>query len=302
MTEHPPSSVPATEAEFKIPPSTFSEQGHSPQERNELVVENLSLVGLVMRQLLGRNTSSSEAADIWSAGVTGLVDAARKYDGSRQARFRTYAEFRVRGAMLDYMRSLTWGPRSVYGRRRKLAEARSTVETRTGRQATTAELADEMGLSLAEQHALLMDVTRLRFCGIDELSSDRFSLVTSALPGQEHDPHRKLEQKELLSILSRALDRLPERHRRLLWLYYFEELTMKVIGALLNVNEARVSQLHSKAIAALRREMKDAMRPGDDCQPKPVAIADHRARLQPRSSRKRPLARQEDSSRRLSCA
>jgi RNA polymerase sigma factor for flagellar operon FliA len=302
MTEHPPSSVPATEAEFKILPSTFANQDHSQQQRNELVVENLSLVELVMRQLLGRNASSTEAADIWSAGVTGLVDAARKYDGSRQARFRTYAEFRVRGAMLDYMRSLTWGPRSVYGRRRKLAEARSTFESRTGRRATTSELADEMGLSLAEQHALLMDVTRLRFCGIDGISSDRFSLAAPAAPGQEHDPHRQLEQKEVVAILRRALDRLPERHRRLLWLYYFEDLTMKVVGALLNVNEARVSQLHSKALAALRREMKEAMRPGDACQQKPVAIADHRVRLQPRASRKQPPARSEDSPRRLSCA
>src|SRR5215212_5300394 len=116
------------------------------ESREALVTEHLPLVNSVMHRLSPRLASSAEADDIRSAGVIGLVDAAQKYDSNREIQFRTYAEFRVRGAMLDYLRSLTWAPRGMYGRLRELESVRSTVENRMGCSATMLELAEEVGL------------------------------------------------------------------------------------------------------------------------------------------------------------
>ncbi|HVG19658.1 MAG TPA: FliA/WhiG family RNA polymerase sigma factor [Blastocatellia bacterium] len=227
------------------------------ESRETLVTEYLPLVNSVMHRLSPRLASSVEADDIRSAGVIGLVDAAQRYDSNREIQFRTYAEFRVRGAMLDYLRSLTWAPRGMYGRLRELESVRSEVENRIGRNATMSELAEEMGLSAEQQHALMLNINRVRFCD-DGAFYEEKSLLQASMMSADQDHHvlSRIERKETLALLTRAIDGLPERQKLVLWLYYFEELTMKEVGAVLKVNEARISQIHSKAIATLRREMK----------------------------------------------
>src|SRR5262249_54512842 len=155
-------------------------------------------------------------------------EASRKFDASRATKFRTYAEARVRGAMFDYLRSLTWAPRAMYVRARKLRAAQSAVEHRNGREATVAELAEEMGLSIQQQHNLLANVSRLQFADIEALF-ERESMAELDLPvaDEPSDPLLLLERSELLDVLTEAIDRLPERQKLLLWLYYYEELTMK---------------------------------------------------------------------------
>lgn len=235
----------------------FIKETQARARREALVTQYLPLVNSVMHRLSPRLAYSMEADDIRSAGVIGLVDAARRYDSSREIQFRTYAEFRVRGAMLDYLRSLTWAPRGMYGRLRELESVRSEVENRIGRNATMSELAEEMGLSVEEQHALLSDANRVRFCDDGAFYEEKPLLQAAAMSADQGQHMLSLiERKETLALLSRAIEGLPERQKLILWLYYFEELTMKEVGAVLKVNEARISQLHSKAIATLRREMK----------------------------------------------
>jgi RNA polymerase sigma factor for flagellar operon FliA len=208
-----------------------------------------------MRRISPRLSSSIEAEDVMSAGVMGLVDAAQKFDSSRAIQFRTYAQFRVRGAMLDYLRSLTWAPRAMYGRARKLNQTRSDIEKRSGRNATTPELAEEMGLSIKEQHNLMLDIERLHFCDGESLYEEKAMARAALSADTTSDIHFEIERKELIAILSQIINCIPQRQKLVLWLYYFEGLTMKEVGQVLKVKEARVSQLHSKAIATLRRYM-----------------------------------------------
>lgn len=246
-------------AEFAhlAPVTGFVKETQDRKSREALVTEYLPLINSVMYRLSPKLASSVEADDVRSAGVIGLMDAAQRYDSSREIKFRTYAEFRVRGAMLDYLRSLTWAPRGMYGRLREIESIRSTVENRIGRNATMLELAEEMGLSIEEQHALLTNINRIRFCD-DEAFYEETSLLQASTPiiDQAQEVLSQIERKELLALLSHAIEGLPERQKLVLWLYYFEELTMKEVGAVLKVNEARISQLHSKAIVTLRREME----------------------------------------------
>ena len=250
-----PTSRPAHLAPALI--AVCAKENQTREWRNALVTEYLPLVNSVMHRLSPRLASSIEADDIRSAGVIGLMDAAERYDSKRDIQFHTYAKFRVRGAILDYLRSLTWAPRGMFGRLRDLESARSTVENRVGRSATTSELAEEMGLSIEQQHALLTNANRVRFCDDGALYEGQ-SLLQAAADSvdQAHQVLSQIERKETIALLSRAIEGLPERQKLVLWLYYFEELTMKEVGAALKVNEARISQLHSKAIATLRREMK----------------------------------------------
>ncbi|HKP86253.1 MAG TPA: FliA/WhiG family RNA polymerase sigma factor [Blastocatellia bacterium] len=224
------------------------------KKRDALVTDNLRIVSLVLRRLLPKIPHSVEADDLWSAGVIGLIDAAQKYDSTRAARFRTYAEVRVHGAILDYLRSLSWAPRGLHRRRREMETARSAVENRMGRSVTESELAEEMGLTIEEQRDMRVLIERLDLDEADAICEEEHARrhQTSELD----DPLLRIQRKEMIALLGRAIAALPQRQQLVLWLYYYEELTMKEVGAVLEVNEARVSQLHSKAIAALRRQIR----------------------------------------------
>lgn len=257
-----PEVIPAAEHSQIAPGfrTGLNQQEGSPKSRDALVTENLSMVRAVMHRISPKLSSSIEAEDIMSAGVMGLVDAAQKFDSSRAIQFRTYAQFRVRGAMLDYLRSLTWAPRVMYSRARKLNRTRSEVENRSGRSATLPELAEGMGLSVEEQHSLMVDIERLRFCDSESLYEEQAMLRAAMLSANPAiDLQFELERKELVAIMTRVMNHIPERQKMVLWLYYFKGLTMKEVGQALKVKEARVSQLHSKAIATLRRYMMDIL-------------------------------------------
>jgi RNA polymerase sigma factor for flagellar operon FliA len=227
--------------------------------RDERILENLWVVGLVMQRLLPKLPPSVEADDLHSAGVMGLIDAAQKYDAGREARFRTYAELRVRGAMLDYLRSLSWAPRGLHRREREMEAARATVEQKSCRAATTAELAQEMGISLQECQALLARISRLRMSDDEMTADDRPDGHLHA--NETSDPHIRLERKEMIDLVWRAAQSLPDRLKLALRLYYIEERNMKEVGLALEVNEARVSQLLSKATAIIRREVDRLLQP-----------------------------------------
>jgi len=226
--------------------------------RDALITEHLPVVRLVARRLAAKLPPWIEVDDVHSAGVMGLVDAAAKYDKRRGVKFRTYAEIRVHGAIVDYLRSLSWAPRGLHRRAKEIDAARLAIEQQTCSTATVADLANELDISIDDCHQLLMRVEKLAVDQVDSLAADS---RTSQGPAASDacDPLKQLEGKSLLELVWRAVESLPERESMVLWLYYYEELTMKEVGAVLRVNEARVSQLHSRAIATLRREVKQAL-------------------------------------------
>ena len=221
-------------------------------ERDKLILENLAVVERVVGKVASRLPSSIDRDDLHSVGMLGLITAAERFDHSRSVRFKTYAEVRVRGAMIDYLRSKSWAPRSLFRRIRQIDEARRAVEHQSLRSATASEVAGQLGMTRDAYDALMHEIQRVDVSQVDSVEDEHPVSVANRATGPEADPSVHLERKEALEIISESIQELPERLRLTLWLYYYEQLTMKEVGSLLGVNEARASQLHSKAIAALR--------------------------------------------------
>jgi RNA polymerase sigma factor for flagellar operon FliA len=226
--------------------------------RDRLVEETLPLVAKVAGALGARLPRSVERSDLTQAGVVGLLDAADKFDRTKGVQFRTYAELRIRGAILDSLRSLDWVPRSVRRLRRELQGAEARLQMRFGRMPTEEELALAMKVSAEDLRAARARVERSEISFGTE-SSDR--ALALAIDRGTPDPQSLCERREIVTLLARAIDKLPERERLVLTLYYHEELTMKEVGSVLGVNESRVSQIHGKALETLRRRLGRQLRP-----------------------------------------
>jgi len=199
--------------------------------------------------------------DLISAGVLGLMDAIGKYDPSREAQFKTYAEFRIRGSMLDELRAMDWIPRSVRQKANMLEGAFSRIEQELGRAASDEEVARELGMDIEEFQKFLSQSAGLALLSLDDLvdptnPEDSRSLLDHLASLDEDEPQAKLAFEELKRILGQSIDALPQRERLVLSLYYHEELTMKEVGQILDVTESRVSQLHSKAITRIKVKLK----------------------------------------------
>jgi RNA polymerase sigma factor for flagellar operon FliA len=223
-------------------------------DREQLVRDSMPLVERVAASLSGRLPSQVERCDLTQAGFLGLLDAAARFDWEKGVRFKTYAELRIRGAILDSLRELDWVPRSLRRKRRELASAWTSLEKRLGRAPDEAELALELKVSVGDLRAATENVRKAELASGAAESVDR--VVPFLSDPNAVDPVRDLERRELVSLLARALRTLTERERLALKLYYHDELTMKEVGRVLGVNESRVSQIHSKAIARLRRRLQ----------------------------------------------
>lgn len=217
-------------------------------ERMRFVESHLEVVRYLALRVAARLPSSIEIEDLVHDGVVGLMDALDKYDASRGVRFRTYAESRVRGAILDGLRLKDWRPRSVRRSQRELDETVGYLATSRGRPATEEEIAEAMNLDLDSYRELLRELSSGALLSLDDLPPG----ADSALSSDGAMPHRRLERRELIAALAEELIRLPERERRVVELYYHEGLNMKEIGAALGVTESRVCQLHGQAAARLR--------------------------------------------------
>jgi RNA polymerase sigma factor for flagellar operon FliA len=201
-------------------------------------------------------------SDLTQAGFVGLLDAADKFDRTKGVQFRTYAELRIRGAILDSLRSLDWVPRSVRRVRREISSAEARLQANLGRKPTDEELASAMKISADDLRTARELVERSEIAFGTE-SSDR--AVALAVDRNSPDPQALLERREIESLLARAIEKLPGRERLVLTLYYHEDLTMKEVGKVLGVNESRVSQIHGKAVETLRRRLRRELRPGSLC-------------------------------------
>jgi RNA polymerase sigma factor for flagellar operon FliA len=223
-------------------------------ERDQLLLEHLPTVRYLARRIHERLPQHVELDDLISAGVVGLIDAFSKFDHNKKVQFKSYAQFRIRGAILDSLRTLDWSPRELRRKGRAVEEAIRTVTQRLGRAPNEQEIAAEMELTLHEFQQLLGDLKGLEIGSLHmERTEDSGDQELAYIPGSpEEDPLFRCLKGELKQRLTDAIDELPERERLVLTLYYYEELTMKEIGLTLGVVESRVSQIHSAAVLRLR--------------------------------------------------
>jgi RNA polymerase sigma factor for flagellar operon FliA len=230
---------------------------NTPELRNVLITAYAPLVRFVVGRLGIPPTGLLEAEDLVSYGMIGLINAIDRYDPSRGVRFEAFASVRIRGAVIDQLRTLNWLPRSAISRIRQIESTLASLEQKLGRPAREEEVAREIGVTTERYRQMLLetnstvlslDAPLSSLSQEDEVASLGELLVDHSVPG----PVEQAEQQELTDILSRAVDNLPEREKLLLSLYYQEELTMKEISKILTVSESRVCQLHMQAVMRLR--------------------------------------------------
>ncbi len=203
-----------------------------------------------------------EEADLISYGLVGLISAIERFDPSREIKFETYAITRIKGAIIDELRSMDWVPRSVRARAREIERANSKLEHRLQRAATDAELAEELGITPDELQDSLLAISHSSIAALDELwnvsdsSGDQVSLMDTLEDPGAPDPARALDVGDMKDRIADAIARLPEREKLVIALYYYENLTLREIGEVLGVTESRISQLHTKAVLRLRSRMQ----------------------------------------------
>ena len=227
------------------------------EERESLVLEHISLIKRVAHRVATRLPAHVDMRDLMNAGVIGLLDAIDKFDSERGVKFKTYAEVRVRGAIIDSLRSLDWAPRSLRRKSKDLERTYADLEQQLGRAATDEEVCAALGEDMEDFHALVDQLNGLTIGSFVDTSEheDGENLIDYYPDDVSNSPYAHLQSNELTRLLGAAIDGLPEKERLVMSLYYFEEFTMKEIGKLLGVNESRVSQLHTKAALRLRAHL-----------------------------------------------
>jgi len=253
------SALPAIPAYATTTPSQAAVGGTglesmSASDRERLLIEHLPTVRYLARRIHERLPQHVELDDLVSAGMVGLIDAFSKFDHAKKVQFKSYAQFRVRGAILDSLRTLDWSPRELRRKGRAVEEAIRNVTQRLGKAPQEQEIASEMDLTLSAYQTLLGDLKGLEIGSLHmERSEDSGDEELTYIPGApEDDPLFRCLKGEMKQRLTDAIEDLPEKERLVLTLYYYEELTMKEIGLTLGVVESRVSQIHSSAVVRLR--------------------------------------------------
>jgi RNA polymerase sigma factor for flagellar operon FliA len=226
--------------------------------RDQLIMDYSPLIRFVAQRIASRLPSNIDIEDLISSGVIGLMDAIDKYDPSRDNKFKTYAEFRIRGAILDELRSQDWVPRSVRDKAKRLDRMAADLEQKFGRKATDDELSQALGMPIEDFFDMNAKVKGVQLLSIDDFggtngNSERRSLLDSLENPNSKNPFAQLRNASARDILRKHIDELPEKQKLVLQLYYFEDLNLKEIGRILEVTESRVSQLHTQAIEKLKK-------------------------------------------------
>jgi len=228
------------------------------EAREKLILFYVPLVKYVAGRVSVGLPSNVDFDDLVSYGIFGLVDAVEKFDRSRGVKFETYAVARIRGAVIDGLRSVDWVPRSVRQKARELEQTVAELEATLGRPATDAEVSEALSISVEAYYELLAEVKGISLASLDEVWVGDPDEESKLRYGQmiedpvSEDPTLRVEDVEVKRVLTEAIDQLPERERLVVALYYYEGLTLKEIGEVLGVSESRVSQIHTKAIVRLR--------------------------------------------------
>jgi len=252
-----PTPVHGLSLESTPQPDTTPFSSLSAEEREQMLLEHMPSVRYIARRIRERLPQHVEVDDLISAGVIGLMDAFNKFDTRKNVQFKSYAQFRIRGAILDSLRDLDWSPRELRRKGRAIEEAVSTLTGQLGRAPSEPEIAAEMQMTLENFQLLLGDLKGLEIGTLHtERNEDAGDDEINYIPGPEQDdPFLQCMKSEMRGRLAEAIEELPEREKLVLSLYYFEELTMKEIGMAIGVVESRVSQIHSAAVLRLRSSL-----------------------------------------------
>ncbi|MDD2480774.1 MAG: FliA/WhiG family RNA polymerase sigma factor [Lutispora sp.] len=225
--------------------------------REELILHYVYLVKYIAGRLYVSYNNAVEYDDLMSYGMFGLIDAIDKFDLSRGVKFDTYAHLRIRGAIIDYLREIDWIPRSIRQRAKEIENAYSEVEMHKGIYATDKDVAEKLDISVAELQKRIQSVSVYSVVSLDEYLDQNRDINIECDKNENNNPIGKLEREEFKYILSEVINSLPEKETKIITFYYFEELTYKEIGSILQISESRVSQLHTKAILKLKAKLGD---------------------------------------------
>jgi RNA polymerase sigma factor for flagellar operon FliA len=229
--------------------------------RERLVVAYSPLVKYVSGRMASGLPAHVEEADLISYGLVGLISAIERFDLDREIKFETYAITRIKGSIIDELRSLDWVPRSVRARAREIEKVNQKLEHKLQRAPTDEEMAKSLECTVEEFHESLLQISNSTVAALDELwtvsdsSGDQVSLLDTLTDDNAPDPAAVMDQTELKDRMADAIARLPEREKLVVALYYYENLTLREIGEVLGVTESRISQLHTKAVLRLRSRL-----------------------------------------------
>jgi len=231
--------------------------------REKIVLEHTPLIRYIVNRIAVRLPSHIDLDDLHNTGVIGLMDAIEKYDPEKNCKFKTYAEFRIKGAILDQLRSLDWVPRSVRQKSRKLERAYTEVEQRLGRAASDDEVADSLGLQIEKFHELMNQVRGTSLVNLEEIrgtnsDGDQAGTFADIVPDvNSENPFSSVKTIEMKEVIAETIASLPEKERLVISLYYYEDLNMKQIGGILGITESRVCQIHTKSVQRLKLKLKE---------------------------------------------
>jgi len=219
------------------------------------------LVRIIAKKISMRLPANIEVDDLISAGIIGLMDAIEKYDPTRNNKFKTYAEFRIRGTILDELRAQDWVPRSMRERAKNVERAFLKIEQKLGRSASEVEVALNMGMDLNKIQETIKQAKNVALLSLDDTgyfkNGDKKSILSMLHSNELSNPISQISKNELREQIASYIEELPEKQRMVLALYYYEDLNLKEIGRILEVTESRVSQLHTQAMMKLRSRMFD---------------------------------------------
>ena len=229
--------------------------------RDKLILHYAPLVKYVAGRICANLPQNIDQADIVSYGIFGLIDAIEKFDLDRDVKFETYAISRIKGAIIDELRCLDWVPRSIRTRAKEVERTYIHLENKLKRVPTDEEVASALGISVGEYRDILLQISSASVLALDDLwaspeRDDRTSLLETLEDASSPDPSLAFEREEMKEMLLDALNRLTERERTVIVLYYYEGLTLKEIGKILGVTESRVSQLNTKSVLRLRGKLR----------------------------------------------
>lgn len=227
-----------------------------PAIREKLIIEYSHLIKFVAGRLNIYFGSNVEYDDLVGFGVFGLIDAIDKFDVNKGVKFETYASLRIRGSIIDSIREMDWVPRSLRQKSKELEKVYWEIENELGHSATDKEVADKLGIPLDEFYKLLNDVNVSSMVSLEEFLEQNYEIgVDVPSTNKEDRPESYIEINELKEILGNAIEKLPDKEKTVISLYYFDELTLKEISAIMKVSESRISQLHTKSILRLRGKL-----------------------------------------------
>ncbi len=229
--------------------------------REKQLMNYLPLVKYIAGRIAIGLPKSVELDDLINAGVVGLIEAYNNFDKSKGVKFESYASMRIRGSILDELRAIDWAPRSTRARSRQVEKAIASLENRLGRSPTEEEIAENLDISLGDLYKLLDDVSSTTLLSLDELTygsdDDKPVPLIDTLQSRERsDALSDLERDEMRKLLVESIELLSEQERLVIALYYYEELTLKEIGQVMELSESRVSQIHTKSVLSLRAKLR----------------------------------------------